>query len=50
MQSDGNHFCGDFVLVSLNMEFRDEERIEAINMESKYFGNLILKILNFKNN
>ena len=27
MQSDGNSFCGDVVLDSFNMEFRDEERI-----------------------
>ena len=35
MQSDGNSFCGDVVLGSLNMEFRDEEIFEAINMKSK---------------
>ena len=27
MQSDGKSFCGDVVLDSFNMEFRDEELI-----------------------
>ena len=32
MQSDGNSFCGDVVLDSFNMSFRDEDSI----LEQKY--------------
>ena len=49
MQSDGNSFCGDFALDSLNMAYKDKDSILDQNMKSKYFWIFIMKILNFKN-
>ena len=48
VQSDGNSFCGDVVLDSFNMAYRDKNSILDQNMKSKYFGIFIMKILNFK--
>ena len=45
MQSDGNSFGGYAVF---NMAHRDKYSILDQNMKSKYFGNFIMKILNFK--
>ena len=48
MRSDGNSFCGDVVLDSFNMSYRDEDSILVKKYESKYLGIFIMKILNFK--
>ena len=48
MQSDGNSICGNVVLDSFNMTYRDKDSILDRNMTSKYFGTFIMKILNLK--
>ena len=48
MQSGGNSFCGYVVLDIFNMAYKDIDSILYQNMKSKYFGILIMKILNFK--
>ena len=48
MQSDWNSFCGDVVLNSFNMAYRDEDRISYQNYEKLIFWDLYYKILNFK--
>ena len=48
MQSDRNSFCGDVVLDSFYMAYRDEGRILCENMKSKSSGIYIVKIFDFK--
>ena len=45
MQSDGNSFCGDVVLDSFNMMYRDEDNILYQIYRSKYFRIIIMMIL-----
>ena len=44
MQSDRKSFCGDVVLNSVNMAFRDEDHIFGLSMKSKYSRILMIKI------
>ena len=41
-------FCGDVVLNSVYIAFRDEEHITDQHLKSKFAGNIILKIVHFK--
>ena len=44
MQSDGHSICGNVVMVSFNMTYRDEDSILDKSMKNKYLGIFIIKI------
>ena len=48
MQSDVNSLCGDVVLDSFNMVYRDEDSIYDQNKNSESFGVITMNILDFK--
>ena len=47
MQSDGNSFCGDVVLDSFNMQYRDEDSILDQIHEKPIFSNFLYADLKF---
>ena len=48
MQSDGNSFCRDVALDSVNMAYKDEDSILDQYMKSKYFSIFIMQIFIFR--
>ena len=48
IQSGGNSLCGDVVLDSFNMVYRDEDSIYDQNKNSESFGVITMNILDFK--
>ena len=47
MQPDGNSFCGDIVLDSLNMVYRDKDSILDQKYEKQFFTELYYEDLKF---
>ena len=48
MQSDGNSFCGDVVLYSINMAYSNKDSILNQKYEKELFWNLYYGDFNFK--
>ena len=47
MQLNGHIFCGDVVLNSFHMLYRDEDSIQDQMKEKRIFGIFIMTIINF---
>ena len=48
MQSDGNSYCGDVVLDSFNMQYRDKESFSDQNYEKQIFWDLYYEDIKFE--